>query len=275
EIRAALGADYRHITLNGQTPILKDVDVRHAIFLGINREVLATAALGTLGWEPRVLNNRFLTPEQPGYADNSGEWGKYDPDRAAQLLEEAGWTAAQPGEVRTRDGKPLTLRFIVPQGYAPAWEEAELVQSMLAEIGVDIKITSVPGNQLFSKYVQPGNYDLVAFVNSGRGFPVFDSLHQWLDAVDDADGKPQWRTNVGRIGSPEVDQALYGALEALDRGTAIEQLNKADRLLWELGHTLPLYQRPQIYAVRDTLANVGAPGLGTLDYADIGYVVQE
>ena len=275
EIRAALGADYRHITLNGQTPILKDVDVRHAIFLGINREVLATAALGTLGWEPRVLNNRFLMPEQPGYADNSGEWGKYDPDRAAQLLEEAGWTAAQPGEVRTRDGKPLTLRFIVPQGYAPAWEEAELVQSMLAEIGVDIKITSVPGNQLFSKYVQPGNYDLVAFVNSGRGFPVFDSLHQWLDAVDDADGKPQWRTNVGRIGSPEVDQALYGALEALDRGTAIEQLNKADRLLWELGHTLPLYQRPQIYAVRDTLANVGAPGLGTLDYADIGYVVQE
>ena len=75
--RAALGADYRHITLNGQTPILKDVDVRHAIFLGINREVLATAALGTLGWEPRVLNNRFLMPEQPGYADNSGEWGKY------------------------------------------------------------------------------------------------------------------------------------------------------------------------------------------------------
>ena len=233
------------------------MDVRHAIFLGINREVLATAALGTLGWEPRVLNNRFLMPEQPGYADNSGEWGKYDPDRAAQLLEEAGWTAAQPGEVRTRDGKPLTLRFIVPQGYAPAWEEAELVQSMLAEIGVDIKITSVPGNQLFSKYVQPGNYDLVAFVNSGRG------SRSGLAAPvarrgDGADGKPQWRTNVGRIGSRGGPGPVRRA-RGLDRGTAIEQLNKADRLLWELGHTLPLYQRPR--STRSaTPGQCGAPG---------------
>ncbi|UPT19658.1 ABC transporter family substrate-binding protein [Thermobifida alba] len=272
EVRAALAPDYRHITLNGQSPVLRDVDVRHAVFLGIDREVVAAAAFSALGWQPEVLNNRFLMPGQPGYADNSGEWGEYDPERAARLLEEAGWTAAEPGAVRSRDGEPLTLRFVVPQGYASAREEAELVQSMLAEIGVDVEIRSVPGDQLFSRYVQPGDYDLVAFVNGGSGFPASDFLHQWVDAVEGPDGQPQWRANVGRIGSAQIDAALYGALEALDADTAAERVNEADRLLWEAGHTLPLYQRPQLYAVRDTLANVGAPGFGTLDYADIGYL---
>jgi len=274
EIRAALAPDYRHITLNGQSPALQDVDVRHAVFLGIDREALAGAAFSALGWQPEVLNNRFLTPEHPGYADNSGEWGGHDPERAAQLLERAGWTAPEPGAVRVRDGEPLTLRFVVPQGYAPARDEAELVQSMLAEIGVEVKIKSVPGDQLFGKYVQPGNYDLVAFVNSGSGFPVSESLYQWTDAVEGPDGEPQWRANVGRIGSEEIDAALHEALEALDPDTALDRINTADRLLWEAGHTLPLYQRPQLYAVRSTLANVGAPGLGTLDYADIGYLVE-
>ncbi|WP_234401576.1 ABC transporter family substrate-binding protein [Thermobifida halotolerans] len=275
EIRTALAPDYRHITLNGQSPILRDVDVRHAIFLGIDREVVTDAAFRALGWRPEVLGNRFLMPDQPGYTDNSGEWGGYDPERAARLLEEAGWTAEEPGEVRTRDGEPLTLRFVVPQGYAPAHDEAELVQAMLAEIGVEIEIKSVPGNQLFGGYVQPGNYDLVAFVNSGGGFPVSESLYQWADAVDGPDGEPQWRANVGRIGAKEIDEALFGALETLDADTAVERINEADRLLWEAGHTLPLYQRPQVYAVRDALANVGAYGLGTLDYADIGYLAED
>ncbi|WP_341770550.1 ABC transporter family substrate-binding protein [Actinorugispora endophytica] len=274
EIRTALAPDYRHITLNGQSPVLDDVDVRHAVFLGIDRSALAESAFSSVDWPPSVVGNRFLMPNQPGYADNSGEWGEYDPERAARLLEEAGWTAGEDGGVRTRDGEPLRLRFVVPQGFAPARSEAELVQAMLGEIGFDVEIEGVPGDQLFGNYVLPGNYDLVAFVNSGSGFPVSEFLYQWSDAVAGPDGEPQWRSNVGRIGSDRIDEALAAALEPRDDGAAAERINEADRLLWEAGHTLPLYQRPQLFAVRGTLANAGAPGFGTLDYADIGYTAE-
>lgn len=272
EVRAAPGPEYRHITLNGQSPPLDDVDVRHAVFLGIDRRAVAASAFSAVEWPASVTGNRFLLPSQPGYVDNSGEWGEHDPERAARLLEGAGWTAEGPGSVRTRGGKPLRVRFVVPHGFPPARHEAELVQAMLGEVGFDVEIEGVPGDRLFGDYVLPGNYDMVAFGNSGGGFPVSEFLYQWSDAVPGPDGEPQWRANVGRIGSARIDAALDAALEAVDADTAAERINEADRLLWEAGHTLPLYQRPQIYAVRDTLANVGAPGVGVLDYADIGYV---
>ncbi|GLU46394.1 ABC transporter family substrate-binding protein [Nocardiopsis ansamitocini] len=275
EVRAALAPDYRHITLNGQSPALSDVDVRHAVFLGIDREAIANSAFSAIDWPSSVLGNHFLAPNQKGYVDNSGKWGTYDPERAAELLDGAGWRAPEPGAVRTRQGQSLTLRFLVPQGFAPAQNEAELVQAMLAEIGIEVRIEAVPGDQLFGGYVLPGDYDMVAFVNSGGGFPASEFLYQWSNAVTTPDGQDKWGSNVARIGSPEIDGALAGALEELEPDAALRRLNEADRLLWEAGHTLPLYQRPELVATRTDLANVGASGFGGLDYADIGYTTDD
>ncbi|WP_233515406.1 ABC transporter family substrate-binding protein [Marinitenerispora sediminis] len=272
EVRAALAPDYRHITLNGESPALSDVDVRHAVFLGIDRTAVAESAFSAIGWPATVPNNRLLLPNQQGYADNSGPWGRHDPERAAELLEGAGWTSDGPGEVRTRGGTPLSLRYVVPQGFQPARNEAELVQAMLGDIGIQVEIEAVPADELFSGYVVPGNYDLVSFVNNGGGYPVSQSMQQWSDAVPDADGSPQWRTNVGRIGSPEIDAALAEAMATLDAAQALASVNEADRLLWEAGHTLPLYQRPELVAVRRDVANLGAAGFAAVDYDDIGFV---
>lgn len=46
--------------------------------------------------------------------------------------------------------------------------------------------------------------------------------------------------------------------------------NQADARIWKLGHSIPLYQRPQIIAVRKGLVNHGAPGLGDEDPKTIG-----
>ena len=40
---------------------------------------------------PKPLSNHIFMANQAGYQDNSGDVGKYDPARAAQLLDEAGW----------------------------------------------------------------------------------------------------------------------------------------------------------------------------------------
>ncbi|WP_017594592.1 ABC transporter family substrate-binding protein [Nocardiopsis potens] len=282
EVRTALGPDYRHITLNGESPALSDVRVRHALFLGIDREALTDAALEGVDWSAEPLGNHFLLEGLPGYTDNSGEWGERDTDRAAELLDEAGWKAGD-GGTRTKDGEPLALRYLVPRGHAPAQSEAEMVQAMLEEIGVAVEIEPVGGDELFSRYVLPGDYDLVSFVNTGGDFPVSASLPQWASPAGGAEGsgggegsggagEPDWRSNVGRISSPEIDAAMEEALAAPDAEAATAAVNEADRLLWEAGHTLPLYQRPQLMAARTDLANIGAPGFRPLDYADIGYL---
>ncbi|MBB4930272.1 peptide/nickel transport system substrate-binding protein [Lipingzhangella halophila] len=270
EVRAALAPDYRHLTLNGQSHALSDPDVRHAVFLGIDREEVAEAAFAAIDQPAAVLGNRFLMVNQDGYQDNSGEWGEHAPERARELLDGAGWRTSGDGP-RTKDGEPLELRFVIPRDHPPARNEARLVQDMLGDVGIAVSIEPVGGDELFGDYVLPGNYDLVGIVNAGGGFPVSESLQQWSEPETGEGGEPDWNANVGRISSPEIDEAMDDALAAHDGAKAREHINKADRLLWEAGHTLPLYQRPELVAVRSDLANIGAPGFGTLDYADIGY----
>ena len=49
--------------------------------------------------------------DQLGYRDNSGIVA-YNPERAKQLLDEAGWKTD--GNIRKKDGKPLEVTIVIP-----------------------------------------------------------------------------------------------------------------------------------------------------------------
>ena len=79
--------------------------------------------------------------------------------------------------------------------------------------------------------------------------------------------------NYGSVSSPEIDALLTKASETTDQTAANKLYNQADAKIWELGHSVPLYQRPQILAVRSKLANYGASGLeDRVDYTKVGWL---
>ena len=133
-VRVAAGSEFRHLTFNGTSDVLRDPVMRHAIALGINREAMAKADLAGLDYPARTMGSHFFVNTQAGYRDNSGEYGRYDPDEAERLLDQAGWKRS--GDRRVKDGKTLTLRFLVPTGQPVSKQEAELTQAMLDQIGV-------------------------------------------------------------------------------------------------------------------------------------------
>ncbi|MEV5500437.1 ABC transporter family substrate-binding protein [Nonomuraea fuscirosea] len=265
QVRQAAGPDFRHFTFNGASELLKDRNVRQAVQLGINRQAIAQSDLQGLDWPIALLNNHFFMNTQEGYQDNAGALGAYNPERAKQLLDAAGWKLS--GTVRQKHGKPLDLRFVVPSGVQISKAEGELAQSMLAQIGVKLTIKAVPSDDFFSKYVIPGNFDITPFAYIGTPFPVSSSYAIYANAED---GK-SWNANFGRTGSAEIDQAMSRAAQSLDPVRARAATNAADALIWKEVNVLPLYQRPQNVAVRETLANVGARGFFDLQYEDIGF----
>ncbi|MEO3800291.1 ABC transporter family substrate-binding protein [Nonomuraea sp. B1E8] len=267
QVRQAAGPDFRHFTFNGSSELLKNRNVRLAVQLGIDRQAIVRSDLQGLDWPIALLNNHFFMNTQEGYRDNAGSLGVYNPERARKLLDAAGWKLAG-GTVRQKDGKPLDLRFVVPSGVQLSKSEGELAQSMLAQIGVKLTIKSVPSDDFFSKYVIPGNFDITPFAYIGTPFPVSSSYGIYANAPD---GKT-WNANFGRVGSAAVDEAMSRAAQSLDPVQARKETNTADRLIWELVTVLPLYQRPQIVATRQTLANVGARGFYDLRYEDIGFM---
>ncbi|MEV7965620.1 ABC transporter family substrate-binding protein [Sphaerisporangium sp. NPDC088356] len=268
-IRQAAGPDFRHFTFNGESPALSDAKVRQAIVLGLNREVIARSDLQGLNWNSALLNNHFFMNTQAGYQDNSGALGKYDPAKAERLLDAAGWRRASP--TRQKAGKVLTVRFVIPAGLQLSKSEGELTQAMLERIGVKVTIQSVPNDDFFSKYVIPGNFDIAPFSYIGTPFPVSSSYGTYANGVKSSDGKVRWNANFGRSGSPEIDAAMKRASSDLNAERARSDANEADKLIWQKVNVLPLYQRPQNWGVKSTLANIGAPGFYTLKYADIGF----
>ncbi|WP_127935344.1 ABC transporter family substrate-binding protein [Nonomuraea polychroma] len=266
QVRQAAGPDFRHFTFNGSSELLRDRNVRQAIQLGINRQAIAQSDLQGLSWPIALLNNHFFMNTQEGYQDNAGALGVYNPQRARQLLDAAGWKLN--GTVRQKNGKTLDLRFVVPSGVQLSKSEGELAQSMLAQIGVKLTIKAVPSDDFFTNYVIPGNFDITPFAYIGTPFPVSSSYGIY---VNSADGKT-WNANFGRTGSAAIDKAMSRAAQSLDPVQARAATNAADKLIWEEVNVLPLYQRPQMVATKATLANVGARGFYDLRYENIGFM---
>ena len=262
-VRRAGGPDWRQITLNAGGPILSDPLVRQAVGLGIDRSAIARSDLMGLNWPLLTLGNHFFVNTQTGYQDDAGP-AAYNPVRAGRLLDQAGWRLAS-GR-RTKAGKVLTLRTVVPAGAPTARQEAELVQAMLRQIGVQTTIQSVPDDDLFDKYVIPGDFDLVPFSWLGTPYPVSSNRSVFASVQG---GRIQ--QNYARAGSARIDTLMDEALRSLDPATARRLTNEADRLVWQQGAVLPLFQRPQLVAVTGRLANFGASGFYQLAYEDIGF----
>ena len=122
--------------------------------------------------------------------------------------------------------------------------------------------TKGPGG-FFTNYIIPGDFDIAFFGWVGDAFPL-SGLTQIYASYGES--------NFGKIGSPEIDAKIEETLAELDPGAARRLANQLDVMLWEEGFSLPLTQAPGNVAVRSTLANFGAAGLGDYNYSAIGFM---
>ena len=84
----------------------------------------------------------------------------YDVERAKKLLDEAGWKDTDGDGIRDKDGKPLSVDFVIYNSRAELPIYAEAVQADAKKVGIDVKIKSVDYN-LIDKMGINGEYDLL------------------------------------------------------------------------------------------------------------------
>lgn len=269
EVRIAGGPNFRHLTMNGTSPNLRDVRVRQALSMAISRPAIARALLAPLGMRAEPLGNHIFMSNQEGYRDNSGEVGTYNPERAKQLLDEAGWK--MDGNIRKKDGKPLEIVAVIPSAVNTSRQETELMQNMLAQVGVHLDIHTVPSPDFFAKYITPGQFDFTVFAWIGTPYPMSSARSLYSTPTKNANGEMDIQQNYARIGTPEIDQLFDEATQELDLPKAREIANHLDALLWQEVHSLTLYQRPEIVVTKSNLVNFGAFGFADWIPEDIGW----
>jgi peptide/nickel transport system substrate-binding protein len=121
--------------INTSRPPTDDIEVRRAINFGTNREAIARAVWFNI-WPPA---SGPLTKASWAYDPAVETYYPYDPDKARQTLEAAGWTEGD-GGIREKGGQRLELSLIYAVG---TWTWTELFQAQMKDIGIDVKILQV------------------------------------------------------------------------------------------------------------------------------------
>jgi peptide/nickel transport system substrate-binding protein len=220
--------------LNAMLPPTDDVRIRRAINHAVDVEAINQAIFrGVYPMAKQVLTEgvRFY---DPAYENTY----PYDPERAVELLEEAGWTEINSDGYRVKDGEELFINHATFAGYV-AEAPSELVQAYLRDIGVRMDITVVGS----------GYVDVVSAIDS-----PYHSAHVAtyspdpgliLDRVFHSDGIGS--ANWGHYANDELDQLLEAGLATSDEEERAEIYSEIQRIFAEDAVALPLYANVSIF----------------------------
>ncbi|MFD7873125.1 ABC transporter family substrate-binding protein [Streptomyces sp. NPDC059766] len=214
---------------------------------------------------------RPLAQDGKQYTDNhlrqGGAPGAYAPKGTAA-------PAGAPAGALAKDGKPLTLRFVLPSGAGsePLWNVADHISRMLERVGIRTEVSKVADESYFKDHIASGEYDLALYSWPASAFPATDARPIYAKPVPAADGSLSVEQNYTRVGTDQVDQLFDQAIATLDQDEERSLIRKADARIWAAAGSIPLYQRPQLTAVRKDLVNAGAFGFQTPVYEDMGFL---
>ena len=215
-------------------PTVSDEAVRQAINLAVDQEAIAQdlffgevePALGyisqaTLDWDPS-LDSELLG---------------YDPERANQLLDEAGWVRGGDG-VRAKDGQRLAPLAYVFAG--STWQKiSEAVQADLLEVGVDLQI------QAFDATVAWGKMGTQEFDMFGMSYP-YVSAGDALNLYFRSENMPS--PNRMNWDDAETDEWLQTGKTALNDEDRSQAYSKVLHKVHDAAVWLPLYHEPMYIA---------------------------
>jgi peptide/nickel transport system substrate-binding protein len=139
-------------------PILKDIRVRQAIALGINRQELVTKVLGGNG----IVGAGYLPPGYPQFfwKPSASEALNYDPTRAKQMLDQAGYKMGSNGVRVAPDGKPLEFRLGIHSDDATDAAIAPYLKEWMSAIGIKLDVNAMSFDQLNNNLAK-GDWDIL------------------------------------------------------------------------------------------------------------------
>jgi peptide/nickel transport system substrate-binding protein len=211
-----------------------DLLVRQAIAHAIDAESASATPL----WQGQGVPIRGpLNPNHPfastEVADALGY--DYDPERAIELLEEAGWQLGDDG-IRVKDGERLVLVDVTTSETAVYGGSAEIVQQQLREVGIEVQIQSESG-ATFSAAQARGEHNIAIRTNVGDDpSSIFGSML----ACDSIGVSGQ---NLSRYCSDEVESLLDDGVTEFDQDARFAIYERLQEIVLEQALARPFQSR--------------------------------
>ena len=238
-------------------PILSDLNVRKALSMAIDRELLVEIGYGQAG---RATCN--LVPAPANYASDNTDCLVQDLEGAKALLEEAGWTDTNGDGIRDKDGMKLSLLYQTSTN-AVRQDFQALIKDWWQQIGVETELRNIDASVFFGG--DPGSpdtfekfyADVEMYANNFDGTDPQSYLSMYR-CGNEPKPSSQWQgENINRFCDPAYDallDELARTAELEKRGDIAKRLN--DILTKDTYTIVPLVDRGRVSAHSNTLGGV-------------------
>jgi peptide/nickel transport system substrate-binding protein len=246
--------DGEQSSIKTKHPLFSDPAVRKALSMLVDRDAIEKNIYGRAG---RTTANFFNG--LPQFVSKNTSW-EFNIEKAAKLLDEAGWKPGADG-IREKDGKKLKLLFQTSIN-SPRQKTQAIVKHACQKAGIDVELKSIVGSVFFSSDVANPNtmnkfyadIELLAFQSSPPDPDRFlGSLHS--RAIPNKDNK--WTGfNLSRYINQDYDATIDVARVEVDPVKRASLYIKANDLLWQDTVLIPVMHRLKVAASSNALRPV-------------------
>jgi len=195
---------YIYLGYNLRNPMFADKRVRQALTCAINKDEIVHGVLLGMG---QVAH----TPYKPGtwaYNPRVRDFG-YDPQRARELLYQAGWRPRAGDGMLEKNGTAFSFTILTNQGNDQRLKTAIIIQNRLKAIGIEVKIRVIEWASFLSQFIDKGKFEAVLLGwTIGQDPDLFDIWHSSKTG-------PKELNFIG-YRNPEVDRLLEEGRSTFD-----------------------------------------------------------
>lgn len=196
---------YTYLGYNLRHPFFKDKRVRQALSYAINKEEIVKVVLfglGVVATGPYKPGTWYYNPQVKRYP--------YDPERARELLKEAGWEDTDGDGILDKDGRPFEFTVLLNWGNTSRLKTAEIIQWRLRKVGIKMKIRVLEWAAFINEYIDKRRFEAVILGwSTGVDPDQYDIWHSSKTGPKEL--------NFISYRNPEVDELLVRARRTFDR----------------------------------------------------------
>jgi peptide/nickel transport system substrate-binding protein len=252
-------------------PFFTDLRVRQALALAVDRRTIAEQIWGATG---QPTSNYLNAPTQ--FQSPNTRW-EFNLDKAAKLLEQAGWKRGNDG-IRAKGGHRMKVVFQTLANLINQKTQA-IVRKALEHLGIEVELKAVPGSVYFSS--DPGNPDTVSHFYAdmqmfapGQGLDPQVAMSRFV-SWEIAQKANHWAgRNVVRWANAEYDRLWVQARTELDPVKRAALFIRMNDLVIEDVVVIPLVWFHDVSAVSHRLRGLEL-GPWDLDLWNLAYWYRE
>jgi len=237
--------------MNTENGPFTDVQVRQAFAYGSDRKAaVQTAFHGVIPYE----GNPSVSQATPGYDAAVASAYPYDPAKANQLLNQAGWTGRDAAGYRTKNGKELDVKLAYPAGSVITDEGAtllQILQQQWKQIGFNVTLVPETQAETFSgAYSTPTSYDAQPWYWTSPSAAIL-----WIVWRPSTKADPNY-SNSSFYNNTQLGSVIADGNTAATTGAADKYYAQAQQIIQNQAAAVGLYDQTMSIAVAGNLHDV-------------------